>query len=116
MALQDEFAHEQASAQETAAGYENKVRELERDVEERTAWARDTERRFTADLEAKCTELAEAVRLLGAAETTVEERTRWAQALDAKLQAASVQLAMIRSSRWVKMGRVVGLGPKLDAE
>ena len=112
--LQDEFASEQDSARQLASAYDGKVRELEQDVNEKTNWALDTERRLTGELEAKQSELVEAVRLLDRAEATVEERTHWAQGLDRQLQTASTQLAMIRSSRWIKLGRAAGLGPRLD--
>jgi len=114
VALQDDFAKEQEAAREVACAYEAKVLELERDVSEKAAWALDTEQRMTSELEAKCNELAEAVRLLDRAEATVEERTRWAQDLDSRLQTASAQLAMIRSSKWVRLGRSAGVGPKVD--
>lgn len=112
--LQDEFASEQDSARQLASAYDGKVRELEQDVNEKTNWALDTERRLTGELEAKQSELVEAVRLLDRAEATVEERTHWAQGLDRQLQTATTQLAMIRSSRWIKLGRAAGLGPRLD--
>ena len=112
--LQEEFAGEQESARQVASAYESKIIELEQDVSEKATWAIETERRLTAELESKCSELGEAVRLLDKAEATVEERTRWAQDLNARLQSATAQLAMIRSSRWVKLGRAAGLGPQLD--
>ena len=66
-------------------------------------------------MELKRNELAEAVKLLDRAEATVEERTIWAQDLDARLRAATEQLMMIRSSKWVKLGRTAGTSAsKLD--
>jgi hypothetical protein len=44
------------------------------------------------------------VALLDTAEKTVEERTLWAQRLDAEKK-------MIQCSRWVRLGRTLGLGP-----
>ncbi len=114
VALQQEFAREQAAAGEVALGYQAKVSALEQDVSEKTNWARATEQRLSGELDLKCNELAEAVRLLDQAEATVEERTRWAQDLDGKLRTASGQLAMIRASRWVRLGRTAGIGPKVD--
>ena len=114
VALQGEFAHEQESASHVAAAYEAKVVELEQDVSEKTHWALETERRLTSELDAKCAELAEAVVLLDKAEATVEERTRLAQDLDLRLRSADARLTMARASRWVKLGRAAGLGPKLD--
>lgn len=114
LALQEEYEREQEAAREVATAYETKVRELEQDVAEKTNWALDTERRLTGEFEAKQSELVEAVRLLDQAEATVEERTRWAQDLNTQLQSASAQLTMVRTSRWIKLGRVAGLGPQLD--
>jgi hypothetical protein len=57
--------------------------------------------------------------LLDRAEATVIQRTEWARGLEAQLQAAAAQLAMVRQSRWLKLGRQLGLGPhvpKLDQE
>jgi SAM-dependent methyltransferase len=102
--LQQELQTEQAAARQFAADYEAKVAELEMDVREKTAWAQQTEERLGRELQAKVNELAEAVRLLDRAEATVEERTRWAQDLEAKL-------ALVRASRWVRLGRKVGVGP-----
>ncbi len=65
-------------------------------------------------LTAKCAELAETVRLLDAAEATVVERTRWAQELDARLQPLEAQFRLLRESRWLKLGKTVGLGPQVD--
>jgi hypothetical protein len=51
--------------------------------------------------------------LLDQAEATVVERTRWAQQLQARLQDLEAQLRMIRQSRWLRLGRTVGLGPQV---
>jgi SAM-dependent methyltransferase len=105
--LQAEFALEQETSSQTASAYEAKISELERDITEKTNWALETERRLTAEFEAKCNELVEAVKLLDRAEATVDERTRWAQDMER-------QLEMIRTSKWIKLGRAAGVGPKLD--
>jgi ubiquinone/menaquinone biosynthesis C-methylase UbiE len=97
-----------------AAGYARKVAELEQENREKTAWAVDTETRLTADLAARAEHLASTVRLLDAAEATVVERTEWAQRLDTELAQLQAKLALIRQSRWVKLGRTIGLGPRVD--
>ncbi len=53
------------------------------------------------------------VSLLDTAEATVRERTMWAQTAEAQRAELAAQLEMIRASRWVKMGRTVGLGPEI---
>lgn len=99
-ALQNELA-------ELAAGYQAQVAQMEREDQVKTEWAL----RASAELEAKCQELAGCVSLLDIAEATVCERTEWAQAAEAQRAALAAQLEMIKASRWVKMGRTVGLGP-----
>jgi SAM-dependent methyltransferase len=112
--LQNELAHEQAAANRMAVDYEQKVRELEQESEARLQWGRETEARLTGELQRKLTELAECVRLLDLAEATVTERTRWAQEAESKRQELASILDAVRSSRWVKMGRQVGLGPAVQ--
>lgn len=85
------------------------ITELHAEIDRKTAWALDMEQRLTA----KSAELAEVVRLLDSAETTVIERTQWARRLDAQLQETTAQLEMVRQSRWLKLGRQLGLGPRV---
>lgn len=95
--LQDELAA-------VARGYEAQIKQLEVENEAKTEWAMDTEARLSVELEGKCSELAECVRLLDQSEALVEERTHWAQSLEAELN-------LIRASRWLKLGGKLGLGP-----
>jgi ubiquinone/menaquinone biosynthesis C-methylase UbiE len=99
----------QNEAAELAAGYQAQVARMEQEDRVKTEWARKT----SAELEAKCRELSECVALLDTAEATVRERTVWAQTTEAQRAELAAQLEMIRASRWVKMGRKVGLGPEI---
>lgn len=112
--LQEELQAEQRASAEVAANYARKVAELEDDVREKAKWAIETEARLSAELAGKCDELAEAVRLLDAAEKTITERTEWAQRLQVRVDQLERQFQMLRESRWLKLGRTVGLGPGLD--
>ena len=94
---------------ELATGYQAQVARMEQEDRVKTEWAR----KASAELEAKCRELAECVRLLDTAEATVCERTEWAQTAEAQRATLAAQLEMVRASRWVKMGRTVGLGPEV---
>jgi hypothetical protein len=94
-----------------ASGYEAKVNELETENRAKTEWALATEALRMQELEAQGRELAECVRLLETAEATLEERTLWAQRVEAHRQ---VQLSLIRASRWLKLGRKIGLGPLIE--
>jgi len=104
--LQQQFESEQARAGQIIAN-------LNEENRRKTEWALETEQRLTADLEQRIGQLAEAVRLLDRAEATVVERTNWARTLDAQLQETAAHLAMIRESRWLKLGRQLGLGPRV---
>jgi ubiquinone/menaquinone biosynthesis C-methylase UbiE len=99
----------QNEATELAAGYQAELARQEQEDQIKTEWARKT----SAELEAKCRELAECVGLLDTAEATVRERTVWAQTAEAQRAELAAKLKMIRESRWVKMGRTVGLGPEI---
>ena len=111
--VQDELKTEQAAANAMAAGYSQKVEELQDENRKRAEWALELEARLSAQLSAKCDELAETVGLLDRAEATVVERTQWAQQLERTVHDLEAQLEMIRQSRWLKMGRAVGLGPQV---
>jgi delta 1-pyrroline-5-carboxylate dehydrogenase len=89
------------------------ITELNEENRRKTDWALDIEKSLTAQVEQRTKQLAEAVRLLDIAEATVVERTDWAQRLDAQLQETIAQLEMVRQSRWLKLGRQLGLGPQV---
>lgn len=113
VSLQRELEQEQDLGRETAAAYESKVAALERENTEKTEWARHTEERLSTELSTKMDELAETVRLLDRAESTVEERTRWAQSLDAEINSLRGILQAFQKSKWVKAGRRLGLAPRV---
>lgn len=111
--LQDDFAAEQVASVEVAAAYKDKVTELEKDVQDRTQWAVDTEQRLAAELDTKCTELAHCVDVLHETEATLETRTAWALQLDKDHSALAMKLSAVQASRWVRLGRSLGIGPEL---
>ena len=100
--LQKQFDLEQARALQI-------ITELNEETRRKTDWALEIDQRLAA----KGTELAETVRLLDRAEATVVERTDWARRLDAQLRDTIAQLEMVRQSRWLKLGRQLGLGPQV---
>ena len=104
--LQDEFAG-------LAAAYAAKVAELENELQTRTQWAIDTEQRLSAELHAKCTELAHCVDVLHETEATLEARTAWALQLDKERDALAAKLSAVGASRWVRLGRTFGIGPEI---
>ena len=102
-ALQKHLESEQARALQI-------ITELNQELQRNTEWALDIEQRLTA----KGAELVETLRLLDRAESTVIERTGWARRLDAQLQETAAQLEMVRQSRWLRLGRQLGLGPQVQ--
>jgi ubiquinone/menaquinone biosynthesis C-methylase UbiE len=115
-AAQQRIADLQEEVARVTAGYERQIAHLMEEDRKKTAWALETEARLTADLAARAEHLAKTVQLLDAAEATVVERTEWAQRVDADLLRLRQQLALIRDSRWLKLGRTFGLGPEVRSE
>jgi SAM-dependent methyltransferase len=99
-----------------AEGYEAKVSELEEENRRKTQWALETEERLGIELEARAQELVRCVEMLHETERALEERTHWARRLESEAARLSGQLAMVRASRWMRLGRRFGLGPVLPGE
>ncbi len=111
-ALQQELQAEQQSARAVVEQYEAKVREVESENVQKTEWALDTEQRLHAEIDEKSTALEK----LHALEVAFENQTRRAQSLQAGVERLQSILTSVGQSRWVKIGRTVGLGPKVDSE
>jgi SAM-dependent methyltransferase len=86
--VQDELAR-------ATAGYEAQIAALQEDLRTKAEWAQGVQR-----------ELDNCAALLDTAEKTVIERTE-------RMQHAEQLLAFVRQSRWLKLGRSVGLGPEI---
>ena len=102
--LQGELAETQESAQRAIAG-------LESDVRAKTAWAEERE----AAVQFQTAELAKAVEALHNTEKELEDRTGWALRLEKEAAELGRQLTLVRGSRWIKLGRKIGVGPDLPA-
>ncbi len=100
--LQGELEEQQGAAQQAVEAYEAQIRRSQQTLEE-----------LAAEHKAKIEELANCVKLLDEAEARVVERTEWAQALDARVQELEAALGMVQSSRWVRLGRKLGVGPRI---
>jgi hypothetical protein len=99
--LQGELAQQQDSARQMAEGYAAKVAELEEDIRTKVEWAMNLEAAHEQELRQ--------------AREVLEERTAWAVRLDEQKRQLEQQIAMVRASRWMRLGRKVGLGPGLPA-
>lgn len=101
--LQAELEDQQRAAAAAVDAYEAQIRASQAALES-----------LAADHKAKLEELERCVRLLDEAEARVVERTQWAQSLDARVQELEKTLAALRASRWVRLGRKLGMGPQFE--
>lgn len=133
--LNGELAQVRQWLQETTAERDRMIAhraEMEQHVEEKNRWAAELEAALKA-AQARIVELqdwvaareeefaaekAHAIEVIAGLEKSLEERTEWARKLDAQAAELSSraallagQLAMARQSRWLKLGRLLGLGP-----
>ena len=105
--LQEELARDQANARRVVEGFTAKVAALEDENRETTRWALD----LTGEIKQREKDLELAVEALHRTEKDLDERTAWALRLQAEGQQLEQQIALFRASRWVRLGRKVGLGP-----
>ena len=100
----------QNEAVELAASCQAQLSRMEQEDQIKTEWAR----KASAELEAKCQELAQCVEFLHTAEAANVEWTARARTAELAREQLTAVIDMIRESRWVKLGRKVGLGPDLS--
>jgi SAM-dependent methyltransferase len=111
--LQEALARDQENARQVAAGYNAKVAALEQENREKTKWALDTEARLTAEIQKIAAVLGSTTAALEQTEKDLQERSAWALRLEEEKRQLEELLGMVRASRWVRLGRKVGLGPAL---
>jgi ubiquinone biosynthesis O-methyltransferase len=109
-ALQEELVRDQENARAVVAGYNAKIAALEQEGREQAQWALDIEARLTGEIRKISKELTTA---LEHTEKELQERTAWALRLEEEKRQLEDQLNMVRASRWIRLGRKVGLGPAL---
>jgi SAM-dependent methyltransferase len=108
--IQSELDSQHTAVQQVSEVYEERLTEANEELGRRTTWAHDIE----AQLKGKTEELANTVELLDRAESTVQERTNWALALQRERDAFEAELAKVKSSRWVRLGQTIGVGPEIQ--
>lgn len=85
-------------------------------LERQALEAKAAEQRLDQEMQTTVKELGEAVALLQATEATMEERTRWAQQLEQEVADLRRILRAAGGSRWLRLGRKIGLGPSLPSD
>jgi len=111
--LQEELARDQENARTVVAAYNAKIAALEQEGREKAQWALDIEARLSAEIRNIADALTETAATLEQTEKDLQERTVWALRLEQEKRQLEDLLHMVRASRWVKLGRKVGLGPAL---
>lgn len=92
------------------------AREIDEKLERANAEKAEWGARLNAEIHRLNDELKTCIERLDRAEATVIERTEWALRLQKDIERLEDILAMVRASRWVKLGRKVGVGPHLDQD
>lgn len=112
--MQSEVARHKNEALETANGYEQRIGELEAESAERANWAQETEQRLTAQIvkiqqhvEKLDGELSEAQQQIAKAEAAARQHAE-------QVHTAETKLSAFEASRWMRMGKAIGLGPKFS--
>jgi len=105
--FEQEFARLERELADAQANAQAQIGQLERELADKIEWAR----RIDAALEKEIAEKKLAVDVLHSTEAELAERTALAQRLEADLARVSAQLTEYQASRWVRLGRKVGLGP-----
>ena len=109
---------ERQTAQDWALKLEGELREareeitrLQREMALEAADAAGKIKAYQQEVERKAQELLDCVALIDKAEATVIERTNWAHSLQRELEQTQQALNLLQSSRWVRFGRKIGVGP-----
>ncbi|MBM3786352.1 MAG: methyltransferase domain-containing protein [Acidobacteria bacterium] len=110
--LQGELTETQTAAKEAVDAYEREAARVGAERDEAIRWGTAKEKELLQHLEAARAELAKCVTLLDKAEAAVVERTEWALSLDKQAAALREELEAVKSSRWLRLGRRIGVGPK----
>jgi hypothetical protein len=75
----------------------------------------DVEAALIIEIKKQTADLVKAVEALHHTENELLDRTEWALRLEKESTELSRQVELYRASRWVRLGRKVGLGPVLPA-
>jgi SAM-dependent methyltransferase len=106
--------YQDAEANLAARG--GQVDRLNAELAERAAWVSRVEeehRETIGSFEVLRTEFDERTRWALQLNSELEEKTRAATALQSGIEELEARLAMIASSRWIRLGNRMGVGPKL---
>ncbi len=125
--VEAELARQQEEAQTVVAAYEERLKTVEAEAAEQLRWAQETEahlnkqtqelashiQKLDGEIGRAASQLSEYQKKLDETEAVVIERTQWAQREQEQREELEAKLSAVEASRWMKMGKAFGLGPKL---
>lgn len=114
IAVTDQLARHQANVTEIVSGYESQLASLQAEHASASAAAGANINRLESALTESRSELARCLDLLHESEKTVDERTLWARNLQARIEHLESTLASLQQSRWLRLGRKIGVGPDIS--
>jgi ubiquinone/menaquinone biosynthesis C-methylase UbiE len=98
-------------------------RDQKEELEERNRWAGQLNQRLEdagATIRGLQAEIEEKVRgyetKIAELDEDIRTKSKWAQELDGKVRELEARLNLVRSSRWIRLGNTLGLGPRLGNE
>ncbi len=124
--MEGELARQHAESAQVVAAYEARLKEVETEAAQQALWARENEAKLNtqlaeisahvskldADLKRAADQLGEYQKKLDEAEALVIERTLWAQTEQKHREEAEGKVSSFEASRWIRMGKAIGLGPR----
>ena len=119
--VEADIVRQQQEFAQAVSVYETNLKELEAESASHRAWSLENEAKLSAhiekldgELKLAASQLGEYQKKLDEAEATVIERTHWAQGEQKQREDAEGKLSAVEASRWIRMGKAFGLGPKFS--
>ncbi|MCX6610574.1 MAG: methyltransferase domain-containing protein [Acidobacteria bacterium] len=126
--MEGELAAQHEESAQVVAAYEKRLQEVEAEALKQAECAQANQAKLDSqiseiaahsvkldgDLKKAGEQLAEYQKKLDEAEALVIERTLWAQSEQKQREEAEGKVAAVEASRWIRMGKAFGLGPKIS--
>jgi len=126
--MEGELAKQHAEAKTVVDKLEAESAKQEAESAKQVEWARENEARLSIqlkeisahvsklddDIKVAGTQLNQYQKKLDEAEALVIERTQWAQSEQKHKEEAEAKISSVEASRWIRMGKAFGLGPKFS--
>lgn len=126
--LEQELASQHDEANQVVTAYEDRLKTVEAEATEQSRWHQKNEealeqqmqqlsshiQKLDTEIQRADGQLSEYQKKLDETEAVVIERTEWALREQQAREAAEAKLSAVEASRWIRMGKAFGLGPKLS--